>query len=36
MKRIISFEEKIDYVYNEMKAQKRAKMFKTLLKLAII
>ena len=32
----ISFEEKIDYIYKELKAQKRSRLFKLILKLAII
>lgn len=32
----LSFEEKIDYIYKELKAQKRWRLFKLFLKLAII
>lgn len=32
----ISFEEKIDYIYRELKAQKRWRLFKLFIKLAII
>lgn len=31
MRRIITFEEKIDYIYNDLRAQKRAKIFRFLL-----
>jgi len=32
----LSFEEKIDYIYKELKAQKRGRLFKLFIKIAII